>query len=59
MPGSQTARGRWAARDDAARHVAFRCLDGVGTLEQTFAAQWLAYVFPCQRFDARLAARPA
>jgi hypothetical protein len=25
--------------------------------EQTFAAQWLAYAFPCQRFAARLAGR--
>jgi hypothetical protein len=52
MPGSQTAQGRRAARDGASRHVAFRCLDGVGTPEQTFAAQWLAYAFPCQRFAA-------
>ena len=59
MPGSQTARGRRVARDHATRHVAFRCLDGVSTPKQTFAAQWLAYASPCQRFDARLAARPA
>jgi hypothetical protein len=52
MPGSQTARGRRAARNHAPRRVAFRCLDGVGTPEQTFAAQWLAYAFPCQRFAA-------
>jgi hypothetical protein len=52
MPGSQTARGQRAARVCATRHVAFRCLDGVGTPEQTFAAQWLAYAFPCQRFAA-------
>jgi len=50
MPGSQTAQGRRAARDDATCRVAFRRLDGVGTPEQTFAAQWLAYAFPCQRF---------
>jgi len=50
MPGSQTARGRRAARDDAARHVAFRCLDGVGTPKETFVAQWLACAIPCQRF---------
>ena len=63
MPGSQTARGRRAARDDAARHVAFRCLDGVGTPKETFVAQWLACAIPCQRFatpsrvvDARLGA---
>jgi hypothetical protein len=50
MPGSHTALGRRVARDHATRHVAFRCLDGVGTPEQTFAAQWLAYAIPCQRF---------
>ena len=59
MPGSQTARGRRAARDDATCRVAFCCLDGVGTPEQTFAAQWLAFAFPCQRFDAHLTAYPA
>src|SRR4029077_19044389 len=59
MPGSQTARGRAAARAGAPVRVAFRRLEGVGTPEQTFAAQWLAYALPCQRFDARLAARPA
>src|SRR5208282_3975955 len=46
MPGSQTARGRQASRDHATRRVAFRCLDRVGTPEQTFAAQWLAYAIP-------------
>jgi len=46
MPGSQTARGRQASRDHATRRVAFRWLDGVGTPEQTFAAQWLAYAIP-------------
>ena len=57
MPGSQTARGRRAARDDAARHVAFRCLDGVGTPKETFAAQWLACALPGQRFAAALTDR--
>ena len=50
MPGSKTARGRRATRDDAAHHVAFRCLDGVGTPKETFVAQWLACAIPCQRF---------
>jgi len=59
MPGSQTAQGRAATRAGVAVRVAFRRLEGVGTPEQNFAAQWLAYAFPCQRFDARLAVRPA
>ena len=59
MPGSQTAQGRARARDRALVRLAFRRLESVGTPEQNFAAQWLAYAIPCQRFDARLAARPA
>ena len=59
MPGSQTARGRRTARSDAARRIAFRCLDGVGTPKQTFAAQWLAYAFPCRRFAPALASSDA
>jgi hypothetical protein len=31
--------------------VAFRSDDGVGTRDKvSFAAQWLAYAFPCRRF---------
>jgi len=59
MPGSQTAQGQAAACAHAPARVAFRRLEGVGTPGQTFAAQWLAYALPCQRFDARLAACPA
>ena len=59
MPGSQTAWDQTGARDHAPVRVAFRRLEGVGIPERTFAAQWLAYAIPCQRFDARLTARPA
>ena len=55
MPGSQTARGRAGARAGAPVRVAFRRLEGVGTPEQTFAAQWLAYAIPCRRFAGILA----
>ena len=56
MPGSQTTQGRAGARSSAPVHVAFRVNYGVGTLEKiTFAAQWLAYSRPCQRFALCLA----
>jgi len=50
MPGSQTAQGRSGARISAPSHIAFRSNDSVGTPDSHFAAQWLAYAHPCQRF---------
>jgi hypothetical protein len=39
-----------------ASHVAFRDSDHVGARKyQAFAARWLAYVLPCQRFAGILA----
>jgi hypothetical protein len=36
--------------------VAFRASNGVGTLNTLdFAAQWLVYVYPCQRFTCSIA----
>jgi len=36
--------------------IAFRSDDGVGTRDKiSFAAQWLAYAFPCRRFARVLA----
>jgi hypothetical protein len=59
MPGSQTAQGRSGARISAPARVAFRLNDSVGTPEElNFAAQWLAYSHPCQRFAMCLAATP-
>lgn len=55
MPGSQTTPGRACTRDIAHVRVAFRQLDGVGArVYKAFAAQWLAYTFPCQRFGRAL-----
>ena len=60
MPGSQTALGRVSARNSAPARLAFRQQNDVGAQNKAdFAAQWLAYAYPCQRFDACLAARPA
>ncbi len=59
MPGSRTTRGRPAARHRAAVRVAFRWVNGVGTPDESFAAQYLAYALPCRRFVPDLAIRHA
>jgi hypothetical protein len=60
MPGSTTAPGQRGACDDALRRVAFRKSDSVGTRDIfSFAAQWLACAYPCQRFASYLAVRHA
>ena len=60
MPGSTTTPGRAGARDVALARVAFRKWHGVGTQDViSFAAQWLAYVYPCQRFASHLTMRHA
>jgi hypothetical protein len=64
MPGSPTAPSRPEACDSASVRVAFRLAQSVGVSgSASFAAQWLAYAFPCRRFvpiltdrDARLGA---
>ena len=51
MPVSKTTPGRLGARVIAPIRVAFRHRNDVGTQDEgTFAAQWLAYALPCQRF---------
>src|ERR1700738_5348923 len=51
MPVSKTTPGRLGARVIAPIRVAFRHRNDVGTQDEgTFAAQWLAYAPPCQRF---------
>ena len=56
MPGSTTTPGRPGTRVGAPLRVAFRDLKRVGTQRYTcFAAQWLAYALPCQRFAGILA----
>ena len=50
MPGSQTTQGRAGARALAPAHVAFCLFESIGTPDGVFAAQWLAYTLPCQRF---------
>jgi len=56
MPVSTTTPGRLGARDIAPIRIAFRHRNDVGTRDEgTFAAQWLACTFPCQRFAVALA----
>ena len=56
MPGSQTSQSPVDACDFASTDVAFRNENCVGTLiSEHFAAQWLAYMCPCQRFACSLA----
>ena len=55
MRGSRTTRGRTAARLRAAARVAFRWVNGVGSPDESFAAQYLARTLPCRRFAAALA----
>ena len=50
---------RVGRRPDQRYGVAFRCQNGVGVPIDSFAAQYPAYMFPCQRFDASLAAQHA
>src|ERR1039458_7584836 len=51
MPVSKTTPGRLGARTIAPIRVAFRHRNDVGTQDEgTFAAQWLAYALPYQRF---------
>jgi hypothetical protein len=59
MPGSTTTRGRRASRAIDARRVAFCRTEDIGTPKLVFAAQWLAYALPCQRFASILADRYA
>ncbi len=55
MPGSQTTQGRTDTRVCAPVHVAFCLFESIGTPDGIFAAQWLAYTLPCQRFVHNLA----
>ena len=55
MPGSSTTPGRPGTHAGAPVRVAFRFCDSVSTRDEgSFAAPWLAYAIPCQRFACTL-----
>ncbi len=56
MPVSPTTPGRLGARVIAPIRIAFRQQNNVSARKEgSFAAQWLAYALPCQRFADALA----
>ncbi len=60
MPGSFDDAEPPGTRDIAPGRVAFCRLEGIGTPNgKSYAAQWLAYAYPCQRFTLSLAAARA
>lgn len=60
MPGSLDDAELPGARGHAPGHVAFCRLESIGAPnEKCYAAPWLAYAYPCQRFAHGLAAARA
>jgi hypothetical protein len=56
MPGSTDDAEPSGARGDAPERGAFCRLEGMGAPKvKSYAAQWLAYAYPCQRFACGLA----
>jgi len=56
MPGSPDGAEPVSTCDIALLRVVFCRLEGIDTpVEKSFAAQWLAYALPCQRFMCSLA----
>jgi len=56
MPGSNDDAEPPGTGDDAPGRVAFCRLESIGArVEMSFAAPWLAYARPCQRFACGLA----
>src|SRR5262249_49857765 len=54
MPGSATARGRLVSCDDDTDHFAFCWTENISAPNLSYAAQYLAYALPCQRFACGL-----
>ena len=55
MPGSTTTRGRHVSCDIDTSRVAFCGTENIGTPNLSYAAQYLACAFPCERFASALA----
>jgi len=54
MPGSATTRGRLVSCDDDTHHLAFCWTENISAPNLAYAAQYLAYTLPCQRFACSL-----
>ncbi len=54
-----TSPGQRGARDVVPHYFAFCYCDSIGTRNFTYAAQYLDYMFPCQRFACSLTATRA
>ena len=54
MPGSATTRGRLVSCDDDTDHLAFCRTENISAPNLSYAAQYLAYALPCQRFACGL-----
>ena len=54
MPGSTTTRGRHVSREIDTGRVAFCGTENIGTPNLSYAAQYLAYALPYQRFACSL-----
>ena len=59
MPVSTTTRSRPMSRDHDMGRIAFCRTESIGAPKLVFAAQWLAYAIPCQRFASPLTGRLA
>jgi hypothetical protein len=59
MPGSTTTRGWLVSCDDDTDHLAFCWTENISAPNLSYAAQYLAYALPYQRFACGLAATRA
>jgi hypothetical protein len=55
MPGSTTTRGWFVSCDSDTDHLAFCWTENISAPNLSYAAQYLAYAPPCQRFACGLA----
>ena len=54
MPGSATTRGWLVSCDNDTGHLAFCWTENISAPNLSYAAQYLAYALPCQRFACGL-----
>ena len=58
MPGSTTTRGQHVSCDIDTGCVAFCWTENISAPDLSYAAQYLAYALPCERFTSALAGSP-